>query len=123
MPHLKMSNVLERLAGKLPNTRFGRQYKFGIDEEGDYPYGGELLTEMSRVLSDIGSGLYSRRKEEFEEEVIKELKKEVDAFISTHLQIGMALDALIEALLREGRPTMADQVRDLRRLYDSAYGV
>ena len=111
--HLKISNVIEEIAERLPNSRFGRSYRNGIEEESDYPYSGELMSRMSEVLRDIATG---------SEPDMDTLEKEVDAFVSTQVSIGQALDALIEALINDGRMRKAEQVRRLRFFHNVMFG-
>ena len=111
--HLKISNVIEDIAEKLPNTRFGRSYKYGIGEDSDYPYSGELMTRMSQVLRDINIGI---------EPDMEQLEREVNAFVSTQVSIGQALAALTETLLDEGRMKKAEHVRRLQYFHDVVFG-
>lgn len=111
--HLKFSNLIEEIAERLPNSRFGRQYRNGIEEEADYPYSGEMMTRMTEVLRDIATG---------SDPDMDTLEKEVDAFVSTQVSISQALDALIEALINDGRMKKADQVRRLRYFHDVMFG-
>ncbi len=111
--HLKISNVIEEVAERLPDTRFGRQWRNGIEEHSDYPYDGDLLSRMAEVLQDIATG---------SEPDMNTLEKEVDAFVETQIDISMALDALMDALVKDGRVEKATLVRKLRRLHSLALG-